>query len=213
MNDNYTIESMNWRYACKKFDGRNIPNENLNTILEAARLAPSSLGLELSNVISISSPEIKNLLIPHSFNNADRINTSSHLLVLCRNRSIGSKELEDYKNMVISARPDTSKEDIDTILNFVNSYINSRDEDSISCWLSNQVYIILGVILSTCATIKIDSCPMEGIDTEAYDKILGLENTSFTSVVAIAIGYRSKDDSNQYLAKARKSLKEYIVHK
>ena len=47
------IDALNWRYATKKMNGQQIPAEKLNTILEAIKLAPSSLGLTPYKVIVI----------------------------------------------------------------------------------------------------------------------------------------------------------------
>ena len=43
--NNY-IESLNWRYATKKFDSnRMIPEEDIQILLDATRLSASSFGL------------------------------------------------------------------------------------------------------------------------------------------------------------------------
>ena len=42
------INALNWRYATKIFDpSKKISKENINTILESARLSPSSNGIEM----------------------------------------------------------------------------------------------------------------------------------------------------------------------
>lgn len=41
------LQALKYRYATKKFDGtKAIPTEQFDNILEAARLAPTSFGLE-----------------------------------------------------------------------------------------------------------------------------------------------------------------------
>ena len=39
-------DALNWRYATKRMTGENVPEENVDRTLEAARLAPSSFGLQ-----------------------------------------------------------------------------------------------------------------------------------------------------------------------
>jgi nitroreductase/dihydropteridine reductase len=45
---------LEWRYATKKMNGEKIPQEKLDYILEAARMAPSSSGLQQYKIIVIS---------------------------------------------------------------------------------------------------------------------------------------------------------------
>src|SRR5687768_4107193 len=74
------IEALNWRYATKKMNGKAVPQEKVDLILEAARLAPTSSGLQPYKVIVISNPDLKQTLLAHSFNQSQIVD-SSHLLV------------------------------------------------------------------------------------------------------------------------------------
>jgi nitroreductase len=40
------LESLNWRYATKRMTGEKVPQEKVDAILEAARLAPTASGLQ-----------------------------------------------------------------------------------------------------------------------------------------------------------------------
>lgn len=51
------IELAKNRYSCKKFDSRQISKEQLNTILEAGRLAPTAKNLQEQHVYVVQSPE------------------------------------------------------------------------------------------------------------------------------------------------------------
>lgn len=68
-------------------------------------------------------------------------------------------------------------------------------EEQIKAWFGRQVYLALSIFLSACAEMGIDSTPMEGIDSESYDKIFELDN--YTSLMAVAIGHRDEEDFNQ----------------
>ena len=48
------IDDLKWRYATKKMSGATVPQEKVDYILEAARLAPSSSGLQPYKIIVIS---------------------------------------------------------------------------------------------------------------------------------------------------------------
>ncbi len=60
--------------------------------------------------------------------------------------------------------------------------------------------------------LGVDTCPMEGIDTAAYDVLLGLEQSDYTTVVGCALGYRHPDDPQAAVAKVRFSAEELVVH-
>ena len=48
-----TIEALNWRYATKQFDtSKKLSQEQLDMLLDAVRLSPSSFGLHHGNLSS-----------------------------------------------------------------------------------------------------------------------------------------------------------------
>ena len=51
------LEIARSRYSCKKFDSRQIEKEQLNTILEAGRLAPTAKNLQEQHVYVVQSAE------------------------------------------------------------------------------------------------------------------------------------------------------------
>ena len=65
-------------------------------------------------------------------------------------------------------------------------------------------------LITGIADAQIDSTPMEGIQPKEYDKILN--QTDYKTVVAIAIGYRDKEDYNQLSKnpKSRRNAEEVI---
>ena len=75
------LENLNWRYATKKMNGTTVPQDKVNHILEAARLAPSSSGLQPFEVLVISNKELleKIKLVSHG---QSQITDCSHLLIL-----------------------------------------------------------------------------------------------------------------------------------
>ena len=41
-------------------------------------------------------------------------------------------------------------------------------------WAARQVYIALGQFMACAAVLGVDTCPMEGIDPDKYDEVLGI---------------------------------------
>ena len=87
---------------------------------------------------------------------------------------------------------------------------NLAKQGQVREWATRQVYIALGNFMTCCATLGVDTCPMEGIVPAEYDKLLGLEGGDFTTVVACAAGYRAAGDKYASLPKVRFSASEVI---
>ena len=58
------IDKLNWRYATKKFNpAKTVPDDKLERILEAVRLAPTSSGLQPFELIVVSNPELRQQIV------------------------------------------------------------------------------------------------------------------------------------------------------
>ncbi len=66
--------------------------------------------------------------------------------------------------------------------------------------------------MQAAAELKIDTCPMEGFEAEAYNKILGLDGKNMNTAVVLPIGYRSAEDETQHYVKVRKSKQTLFTH-
>ncbi|MFI5451972.1 NAD(P)H-dependent oxidoreductase [Pedobacter sp. UC225_61] len=204
------IEALNWRYATKKMNGKAVPQEKVDLILEAARLAPTSSGLQPYKVIVISNPDLKQTLLPHSFNQSQIID-SSHLLVF----AAWDTYTEDRINGVFThthnerGTPPESTTDYQKML--INSYV-PRSEDVNFNHAARQAYIGFGMALAEAAIQKVDATPMEGFDNAEYDKILGLTEKGLKSVAIMPLGYR--DETGDWLVglkKVRQPKSEFII--
>ena len=52
------IKDLEWRYATKKMNGEKIAQADLDYILDATRLAPSSVGLQPYKVLVVSNQKV-----------------------------------------------------------------------------------------------------------------------------------------------------------
>lgn len=62
------LEALNWRYATKRMNGNDVPQEKIDNILEAARMAPSSVGFQPFNIIDVSNKELLQQIMPIAMN-------------------------------------------------------------------------------------------------------------------------------------------------
>lgn len=70
-------------------------------------------------------------------------------------------------------------------------------------WTAKQAYIAMGCFMTAAAVLRIDTCPMEGIEAAKYDELLGLTNSDYQVTAVLAAGYRSDKDNLQSAAKSR----------
>jgi nitroreductase len=207
MND--IIRHLEWRYATKEFDTTKVVSEDaFNTILESARLAPSSYGLQPWKFVVVKNPDIRAKLKAAAWNQG-QITDASHLVVLCRRSDIDESYVTSYVAQTAALRS-IGVEVLDGYKNMMVGSINGKNKDERATWMAKQVYIALGFMLHTAAQLEVDTCPMEGFDAKQFDEILGLEAKGLNSVLVCAIGYRKDTDMMAQAAKSRFSKEEVI---
>jgi nitroreductase len=196
-----------WRYATKKYDTtKKISEQDLQTLLEAVRLTPTSYGLQPFKVLLVETTEVREALKSQSWNQPQTTD-ASHFLVFAANNEITNRYVDDFLQRTASAR-NRELSELKGYGDFVKSKISQLSPEQISNWNAKQAYIAMGFLLYQAALMQIDATPMEGLDPKAYDKILNL--TDHHTVFAVALGYRSEEDSLQHAGKVRKSTNELI---
>lgn len=205
-----TIESLQWRYAVKKFDTeKTLSATQIHTLKEAFNLTPTSYGLQPLKLIVIQNKAIQEELVLHSMNQP-QVLEASHLMVICIPKTYETKEIESYFNLVKKVRQ-TPDEILNPFKEFLTAQIAQKTQEELALWNKNQAYIALGNLLTVCALEKIDACPMEGFNPEKYDEILKLKAQNLTSVLVLPVGFRAKDDYMKDLKKVRKNLEDIVV--
>jgi nitroreductase/dihydropteridine reductase len=205
------IQSLEWRYASKRMNGTKVPDEKIERILEAIRLAPSSMGLQPYTVLVIEDEELKKKLQPVAWNQP-QIVESSHLLVFAAWDNITPEQIEEYIDHTATVRnmPPESLNEFKGML--LNMAANRSQEENFQ-WAARQVYIALGTALVAAANEKVDATPMEGFDPAAADALLGLKEKGLRSVSFLPLGYRDADnDWLVKLPKVRREKEKLFIH-
>lgn len=187
------------RYTTKKYDSnKKISEENIQQLKEILRLSPSSINSQPWKFSFVTDQKVKRELANASYFNLQKINEADHLIVF----SV-IDEIERFERQINQNLSEGS-------INYYNQFLKPLPEAEIKAWFKHQVYLSLGFFLSACASMKIDSSPMEGINKEEYTKILQLNG--YKAIFAVAIGYRHSEDSNQptFSPKSRLDLKTVI---
>ncbi len=204
------IESLEWRYATKKFNPEyNVSDKDLLTIKEAFNLTATSFGLQPIKMLVLKNKETREKLVPHAFGQKQVVD-ASHLLVICIQKDYTTKDIEKYFSLVKSIR-DTPDAILDPFKNDLIGIFEKKSIEEIQKASKSQAYIALGNLLTVCATLKIDSCPMEGFLPEKLDKELDLASLNLKSVLLLPIGKRADDDYMSELKKVRRPLSESVL--
>jgi nitroreductase len=201
------IEDLNWRYATKKFDPSKIINEDdLAIIKESLRLVPTSYGLQALKFLIVDSKDLREQLVSASYGQR-QVADASHLIVLCAYKDVSENDIDNFTQNIEVTRSLKSGE-MAGFGDFMKKTTSSMESDAKTQWTSKQLYIALGQLLTTCATLRIDSTPMEGFNAAQYDEILGLEVKNLNPVLVCPIGYRHPEDQNQFAKKVRKDQED-----
>lgn len=204
------IESLQWRYAVKKFDSKKEVSEKQIEILKNAfNLTATSYGLQPLKLVVIKNKNIQEKLVSHSWNQP-QVFEASHLLVICIPKEYTKKDVENYFNLVKDIR-NTPDAILNPFKDFLTDEINKKTQEELLEWNKNQAYLALGNLLTVCAIEKIDSCPMEGFIPKKYDDVLKLNDQNLTSVLVLPVGFRADDDYMKDLKKVRKNLDDVII--
>ncbi|PQA92630.1 NAD(P)H-dependent oxidoreductase [Chryseobacterium shigense] len=192
------LQQMKNRYTVKKYNPQGkIGAEQIAELKEVLNLSPSSINSQPWNFIFITTPEIREQLAEASYFNKEKVLESSHVIVFQV-----MKNPEEFEKQIEENLPEGS-------VNYYRTMVKPKGEDAIRSWMGHQVYLSLGVLLSACAAMGIDSTPMEGIETETYDRIL--KNDSYETLFAVAIGKRADNDSNHPEVTPKRRLKSEMV--
>jgi nitroreductase len=206
-------QHLSWRYAVKKFDAtKKIPAEQWALLEQSLVLSPSSFGLQLWKFIVVSDPALRAKLLPLSWNQ-NQVVDASHLVVFARRSSVTPKDAERLIARIAEVRS-APLASLDGYKNMMLGFVtNPQPGFDGGAWMARQVYIALGFFLSTAALLGVDACPMEGINTQGYDEVLGLGAQGYTSLCVATAGYRASDDAHAKLAKVRFPAAELIEHR
>lgn len=193
------ITALHWRYATKRMNGTKIPNDKMETILDAISLAPSSFGLQPYSILIIENRELLEKIKAIAFNQP-QITEASALLVFAAWDTLTVDRIAVYINQIAKER-NVSLESLKPIRDHIETQLKNSGIDNFN-WSAKQTYIALGIALVAAAEEKIDSTPMEGFDKMVLNDLLKLKEKGLRSTVIMALGYR--DTENDYLVNLKK---------
>jgi len=207
------IENLNWRHAVKAYDPtKKVSQEDLNTILESARLAPTSSGLQPFRIIVVENQELKEKMVAGALN-PEVMRDSSHVLVFAAWDSYSNEKIDKVYDYHTDVR-DLPRGRFGSYTDKIKEMYGAQTAEEHFAHTARQTYIALGIALAQAAELKIDSTPAEGFSNAIVDEVLGLKELGLKSVSLLYLGYR--DEANDWLSsmkKVRIPMDEFIIKK
>jgi len=204
------IEKLNWRYASKAMNGKKVAQDKIDTIIEAASLAPTSSGLQPFEIFVITNPEIKAKIRPIAWNQSV-ITDCSHLLVFAAWDTYTADRINKMFDLTNSIRGTKNEGWENYRQMLLNSYPQKDAEENFN-HAAKQAYIAFSQAIAAAAFEGVDSTPLEGFDPEALDEILNLREKGLRSCVMLPLGYRDTEkDWLVNLTKVRKSKEDLVT--
>jgi nitroreductase / dihydropteridine reductase len=195
---------MGWRYATKKMKPATpVPQEKVEAIIEAVRMAPTSSGLQPFELLVITNNELR-AKIAEAANGQAQITDGSHLLVFATWDNYTAERIDEVVQLTVEARGDLPT--LRGYFDYLKANYVPRDPEINYAHAARQTYIAVGFALMAAAEQEVDSTPIEGFNPDAVDAILGLRERGLRSVVLMPLGYRdSEGDWLLPMPKVRKS--------
>jgi nitroreductase/dihydropteridine reductase len=198
------------RHTAKAFDpNQQIPAETIEKLRILLRNAPSSVNSQPWHFLIASTPAGRARIAKATQGsfayNEPKVRNASHVVVLCARKTLDDTHLSAVLGQEQVDGRFATPEAMATQDKSRRFYVGLhqtelKDERH---WIERQVYLALGTLLLGAGSLQIDACPMEGFDAPLLDTELGLAERGLTSIVLVALGYRSEDDFNAKLPKSR----------
>lgn len=203
-------QALHWRYAAKKMNGNKVPQELVDQIVEAARLAPTSYGIQPLKVIVVTNDELKEKIKALAYGQS-QITDCSHLLIFAAWDNYTEENVSEVFKRTNAERglPESNNADyFDTV---IKTLAGKTPEESF-LHTAKQAYLAFGVAITEAATLKVDATPMEGFDAGKLDELLDLKSHGLKSTTLLPLGYR--DEAGDWLAnmkKVRTPVEDFVI--
>lgn len=194
---------LQFRHACKLFDERRpVSRADLDYVLEAGRLSPSSLGLEPWRFLVIEDRVLRRRLRPACWNQSQITSASAVIVILALTADL--KPETGYAVRMLR-RLVASEGELEEAIQIYRAI----PHESRAAWSVAQCHIAAADMMLAAAALGIDSCPMGGLEPEAVAEVLGIDNSRFEIALLLALGYRAQPQPPRH----RLPLKELVEYR
>lgn len=205
------LENLQWRHAVKAFKpNEKVSQAHIDKIVEAARLAPTSSGLQPFRVIVVENQAIKEQLVAGALN-PDCMKECSHVIIFAGWGNYSAEKIDTVFNMTTDARG-LERGRFDSYTTMLKAHVAAKTPEQNEAHIAKQAYIALGLALAQAAELKVDSCPAEGFNPAVVDEVLGLDKRGLKSFCLMYVGVA--DPARDWIApmaKVRLPKDEFVI--
>lgn len=204
------LKDLEWRYAVKKFNSSStVEDEKVDKLKKAFNLTATSYGLQPLKLVVLANKSVQKKLVALSYGQ-EQVVQASHVLVFCIEKKIDDQYIKSYFHKVKEIRG-TDDAVLEPYQEALIKEFSKKDSADINSWATKQAYLAMGNLLTVCALEHIDACPMEGFNSEGYNKLLKLDERGLNAVLVMPVGYRAEDDIFSGFKKVRRNLEDTII--
>lgn len=177
------FDAIKSRRSIKSFKNYEITKDEINQILEAAILSPTSYNIQNWRFVIVTEQKLKDKICQLSYGQR-QVAESSLVIVLCADLKAWEKNPERYWKNV----PEESRNYL--VNGIMQAYSGNpeleKDQAIRSCGIAAQT------IMLAAKSMGYDSCPMEGFDYGKVGKLINLPDDHIVTMMVV-IGKSAKE--------------------
>lgn len=171
------------RYACHQFVAdREIAPGDLETILEAGRLSPSSFGLEHWRFVVVTAQEEKAALRDACFGQ-QQVGEASVVVVILAKVADLAPDSPYTRTLLAREYPGAA------LAPALDNYRAFHAATDVAAWSIAQCHIAAANMMTAAAALGLDSCAIGGFVPKAVEAILGLGKGREAVALILPLGY------------------------
>ena len=171
------------RYACHHFlPGREIPAADLNIVLEAGRLSPSSFGLEHWRFVVLTKAEDKRALQAACFDQPQVGEAGAVVVILAKLADL-SPDTEYVRNLMAREYPG------EALAPALANYRGFHAVTDVAAWSVAQCHIAAANMMTAATAVGLDSCAIGGFLPDAVARLLELQPGRYAVAMILPLGY------------------------
>jgi nitroreductase len=176
------LEIFRRRHACHEFRlDFSLSADELDFILEAGRLSPSSFGLEQWKFLVLTAPEHKRAMEAACFQQPQVGNASALVVILAKVAELAPDH--PYAQRLL-AREYPGEAFAPALENYRSVHANS----DVKAWSVCQCHIAAANMMTAAAGIGIDSCAIGGFQPDQVRKLLNIDPKQYEIALILALG-------------------------
>jgi nitroreductase len=180
-------DAIKQRWATKMFEDRKVPDELVDQLLEAVRLAPSGLNIQPWRIKVITDPDLKARLSPAAWDEP-QIKSCSHLLVFCADTDYPGLVEKLLAGMKANHVPDK----VYDIVKGIAEEMGHMPPEDWFAYSQGNVCIAISYALLAAKDLGFDSCPMTHFKPAEFAEILELP-ANLVPVMLCPLGYAAHE--------------------